>query len=219
MNRLIALLVFLPSFLMAQKSTDFWSFDGFVSTMNYSGEVSEGGDISTWINEMRPEFGLRVMRHFNNRTSMGVEASFGSVFASDENRGKQNRNFDVSTEIIQTNLVFEINFKKFGKYFMRNQNTPFIRLGVGGLFFTPQLNTNAEYPDSLALYPGSHATFSVQGAFGWKWRLSYHSSLALDIHYSITGTSYLEGFDVDQGTNPNDGIYGIRLTYSYGFFD
>jgi hypothetical protein len=219
MKKLFALVLFLPTFLFAQNSTDYWSLDGFVSSMNYSGEVSEGGDVGTWINEMRPEFGLRLIRHFNYRTSLGVEASYGNVYASDENRGNQMRNFVVNTEIVQANLVFELNFKKYGKYFQRNANTPFIRIGIGGMFYTPQLNTNAAYPDSLMLYPGSHATFNAQGAFGWKWRVSYHSSLSLDIHYNITGTSYLEGFDLKEKANPTDGIYGIRLTFSYGLFE
>ncbi len=219
MKKLFMLVFFVPLMAIGQNSTDYWSLDAFAGTLNYSGEVSEGGDIGTWINEIRPEFGVRLMRHFNYRTSLGVEGSWGRVYASDENRGNQFRNFVVNTELVQANLVFELNFKKYGKYFKRNQNTPFIRVGVGGLFFTPQLNTNASSPDSLMLHPGSHATYSVQGAFGWKWRISYHSSLALDLHYNLTGTSYLEGFDLKEKANPTDGIYGIRLTFSYGFFE
>ena len=219
MTRLLSLLVFLPFFTIAQNSTSYWSLGVGVGTLNYSGEITQEGDIGTWINEMRPELGIQLRRHFNYKTAMGVEASWGKVYAADANRGNQERNYIVDTELAQINLFFELNFKKYGKYFQRNANTPFIKVGIGGLFYTPFLNTNAAYPQEYALYPGSFATYNFQTAFGWKWRLSYHSSLALDLHYHFTGTSYLEGFDLKDQLNPPDAFYGLRLTYSYGFFE
>lgn len=219
MKKFVLVLLLLPVFASAQNSTAFWSLGFAVGSLNYSGEVSEGGDVGTWINEMRPELGIALRRHFNYRASLGVEASYGTVYCSDANRGNTERDFVVNTEIAQTNLIFELNFKKFGKYFQRNQSTPFIKLGVGAMFFTPDLNTNASYPQEYALYPGSWSTYNLQFAFGWKWRINYNGFLALDAHFNTTGTSYLEGFDLKDGPVPNDGVYGIRLTYSYGFFE
>ena len=219
MKRIAALLLFLPLFTMAQNSTSFWSLGFAVGGLNYSGEVSEGGDLGTWINEMRPEFGIKLRRHFNYKTALGVEASWGKVYASDENRGNQERDYIVDTELAQINLIFELNFKKYGKYFQRNANTPFIKVGIGGLFYTPFLNKNAAYPLEYELYPGSYATYNFQAAFGWKWRVSYHGSLSLDLHYNFTGTSYLEGFNLKDKANPTDAFYGLRLTYSYCFFE
>jgi len=87
------------------------------------------------------------------------------------------------------------------------------------LFFTPTLNDNAEYdPETYDLYWGSFSTYNFQLAFGWKWRLNYHSFLALDFHWNSTGTSYLEGFNNVKGLNPNDAYYGLRMTYTYGMF-
>jgi hypothetical protein len=203
----------------AQNSTAFWSVGFAAGGLNYIGEVSEGGDFGTWINEMKPQFGLDITRHFNTKVSMGVQASWGKVYAADENRGNQDRNFIVDTEVAMANLIFEINFKKFGKYFQRNQSSPFIRVGGGGMFYTPFLNTNATYPAEYELYPGSWATYNFEAAFGWKWRLSYHGFLGLDLHYNTTGTSHLEGFNLKEGPNPNDAVYGLRLTYSFGFFE
>lgn len=220
MKKIFLALLFMPVFLVAQNSTSFWSLGFAVGGLNYSGEVSEGGDVGTWINEMRPEFGIQLRKHFNYRASLGAEASYGNIFCSSENRGNTEPNFVVSTELAQMNLIFELNFKKFGKYFQRNQSTPFVKVGGGILFYTPRLNTNGEYNrEKYKTHPGSWSTYNIQFAFGWKWRISYHSFLSLDAHYNATGTSYLEGFDLVKGPNPNDGFYGIRLTYAFGFFD
>ena len=111
MKKFALVLLLLPVFASAQNSTAFWSLGFAVGSLNYSGEVSEGGDVGTWINEMRPELGIALRRHFNYRASLGVEASYGTVYCSDANRGNTERDFVVNTEIAQTNLIFELNFK------------------------------------------------------------------------------------------------------------
>lgn len=219
MKRLLIIIFFVPVVSFSQSSTAFWSLGFAASGLNYTGEVAEGGDVGTWINEMRPGFSLNLRRHFNFRTAWGFEAGWGKVYAADENRGNQMRNFVVNTQLAQINTFFEINFKRFGKYYQRNGNTPFIKFGGGILFYTPYLNTNAEYPPIYALYPGSDATYNLEAAFGWKWRTSYHTFISLDFHYNATGTSHLEGFDLVDFPNPIDAFYGLRLTYAYGFFN
>lgn len=219
MKKTLSLLLFLPLFSFGQNSTAFWEIGGYVGGLNYIGEVTEEGDLSTWINEMRPEFGLTLKRNFNSIVNLGVEAGYGSVYAADKNHGMPERNYIVQTSLVQSNLVMEINFKKFGKYFKRNQNTPFVKTGVGMLFYAPVLNDNAEYdPATYDLYWGSFTTYNFQLAFGWKWRLNEHSILGLNFHWNSTGTSYLEGFNLKKGLNPNDAYYGLRVSYTYGIF-
>ena len=219
MRKMLYLIVLLPAFAVAQNSTSYWSLGLAVDTLNYSGEITQEGDIGTWINEMRPDVGIQIRRHLNYRTAFGIEAGWGKVYAADANRGNQERDYIVDTELAQVNMFFELNFKKYGKYFQRNANTPFVKVGIGGLFYTPFLNTNASYPQEYELFPGSYATYNFQLGFGWKWRISYHSSLALDLHYNATGSSYLEGFNLRDAANPTDAFYGLRLTYSYAFFE
>lgn len=218
MKRAWLLILFLPAFTVAQNSTNFWEIGGFVGGLNYLGEINENGDFGTWINEMRPEFGIFIKKNLNYRINFGVEASYGNLFSADGNHSNPERDYIMNTEIVQTNFFTELNFKKFGKYFQRNQNSPFVRVGVGALFFTPSLNTNASYPAEYELYRGSFTTYNFQLAFGWKWRVSYNSFLMLDFHWHSTGVSYLEGFNLKEGLNRNDRFYGLRLGYSYGIF-
>jgi hypothetical protein len=219
MKKLLVIILFFPLLSEAQSSTAFWEIGVYTGGLNYSGDINKEGDIGTWINEMKPEFGLVLKRNFNYRVNMGVEAGWGTLYAADKNHNLPERDYVMSTDIVQANVVFEINFKKFGKYFKRNQNTPFVKTGMGILFFTPELNDNAEYPiDQYELYWGTYSTYNFQVAFGWKWRISYHSFLSLDMHYNSTGASYLEGFNLKDSPNPNDSYYGLRLTYSYGIF-
>lgn len=218
MKRALLLLIFIPTFGWAQNSTNFWEIGGFVGGLNYLGQINENGDFGTWINEMQPEFGIFLKKNFNYRINLGVEASYGNLYSADGNHSNPERDYIMNTEIVQTNIISELNFKKFGKYFQRNQNSPFVRVGVGALFFTPSLNTNASYPPTYVLHRGSFTTYNLQFAFGWKWRVAYNSFLSLDFHWHTSGVNYLEGFSVKEANEPNDRYYGIRLGYSYGIF-
>ena len=229
MKKLVLIALLLPMLSYGQRSTAFWEIGGYLGGLNYSGNVTSTGDIGTWINEMRPEIGVLLKRNFNYRINLGAEASYGSVYAEDANHGNAERGFIVNTEMVQANIFMEINFMKFGKYFKRNANTPYIKFGIGGLFYTPTLDESVAYPENYDLFWGSHTTYNIQLAFGWKWRLSHHSFLSIDFHYHPTGTDYLEGSQEVDGTvlmmtgerqliaDP-DSYYGLRLTYTFGIF-
>ncbi len=219
MKQIIFILFFLPLAVVAQKSTAFWEVGGYVGGLNYSGEITEEGDLGTWINEMRPEFGLSLKRNFNPIFNLGVEAGWGKLFADDKNHNNPERNYIVNTNIAQANVVIELNFKKFGKFFKRNQNTPYVKAGFGMTFYSPELNTNASYPPEYELYWGTFSTYNFQTAFGWKWRVSNHSIIGVNLHWNITGASNLEGFNLKDTPNPNDAYYGLRFTYSYSIFN
>ena len=130
MKKLLIIAMLLPTISFAQKSTAFWEIGGYIGGLNYLGEVTETGDIGTWVNDMRPEFGIVLKRNFNPRINLGVEASWGRVYAADRDHGNPERDWIVDTHLGQANLVMDINFKKFGKYFKRNANTPFIKIGA-----------------------------------------------------------------------------------------
>lgn len=218
MKKLLIVLAFVPFLASAQNATNSWEIGGFLGGLNYKGDITQNGDIGSWINEMRPEIGIVLKKNFNYRVALGAEASYGQVFAKDGNHNNPDRNYMMRTEMVQTNMILEINFKKFGKYFKRNASTPFVKVGVGALLFSTNLNANASYPKEYDLYRGTFGTYNFQTAFGWKWRLEQHSILALDLHYNFTGTSYLEGYNLAKGPNPNDAYYGLRLTYTYAIF-
>ena len=95
-------------------------------------------------------------------------------------------------------------------------------LGFGSLSYNPTLKSGEgiEYPeDEYILHPGTSHTYNLMLGFGWKWRVKEASILGLSINYHPTGTSYLEGFEMkDVAAAASDSYYGLRLTYSHGFF-
>ena len=127
---LSTLLVLSVLFVSAQRELRFWEVGGFAGTMSYSGDVTESGDLSSWINEVRPQFGIFLKRNLSSRFNLGAELAFGKVYAEDANHNNADRGYVVNTNLLWANLTADIHFKKFGKYFKRNQNSPYVTVGL-----------------------------------------------------------------------------------------
>lgn len=202
----------------AQKDLRYWEAGFYGGTLNYSGELTEGGDFGSVISETRFQFGIFLKRNVTPKFNFGVEIGYGKLYAADENHGMAERGFEMNTTIIMTNLTLDYNFKKFGKYYRRNPNTPYLTFGLGALVFQPTIKTDVDFTN-YDLYPGSNYTSNIKFGFGWKWMTGKSGILNLSFNYHFSGTPYLEGF-VENGTSsPNDKYYGLRLAYSFGFFE
>ena len=216
------LLVFTFVSMNAQRSVRFWETGAFLGTCNYSGDVNESGDAGKMLNEMRPQFGIFLKRNISSHFNLGAELAYGKVYAEDANHGNAERGYVVNTSLLWANVTADIHFKKFGKYFKRNQNSPYIALGFGALAFSPQLKSGSgiEYPtDVYELHPGTDHTYNLMLGFGWKWRMKESGILSLSFNYHPTGTTHLEGFEeINVAAPSNDSYYGLRLAYSVGFF-
>lgn len=196
----------------------YWEFGGFLGTMNYSGDMTEGG-FDNIINEMRPQMGIFLKRNTSAKFNINAELAYGKVYASDKNHGNPERAFEVNTNLLWANIGFELNFKKFGKYFRKNGSTPYIGVGAGVLYYNPKLAVGPYYdPSQYELYYGTDGTYNIMFAFGWKWRMSEYGVLGLSINYHTTGTSHIEGFQAIDGVSSMDNYFGLRLAYSHGFY-
>ncbi|MCT4624075.1 MAG: DUF6089 family protein [Schleiferiaceae bacterium] len=202
----------------AQRSLRYWETGLFIGSANYSGELTQGGDIGTTLNEARFQAGLFLKRNFNPKFNLGAEITYGQLYANDANHGNADRGFEMNTSILTTSLTMDLNFKKFGKYFKRNANTPYVTFGFGALVYQPTLKTDVDF-SNYDLYPGSNYSTNVMAGFGWKWRSGKRGIFGLSINYNWTGTPYLEGFVEKDSAARNDGYYGLRMFYSLGFFE
>ncbi len=202
----------------AQRDLRYWETGIFAGSLNYSGELTEGGDIGAVINEARYQFGFFLKRNFSPKFNLGAEIGYGKLYAADANHGMAERGFEMNTTILMTNLTLDYNFKKFGKYYRRNPNTPYITFGIGSVVFQPDIKTNVDFTNYL-LYPGSNYTSNIKFGFGWKWMTGKSGIINLSFNYHFTGTNYLEGFVEKGATTTNDKYYGIRFAYSIGFFE
>ena len=167
---------------------------------------------------MRFQAGIFIKRNFTPKFNLGADLTYGRLYADDANHGMADRGYVMNTSFVTTDLTMDLNFKKFGKYFKRNGSTPYVTFGFGAMIFQPEIKTEVDFT-GYELYPGSNYTTNIMAGFGWKWRSGERGAISLSINYNWTGTPYLEGFvETDSGAR-NDSFYGLRLTYSLGYFE
>jgi hypothetical protein len=158
--------------------------------------------------------------------SVGADVNYGSVYSHDNLHGNPDRDYQVDTELLNIGVFTNIHFIPFGKYNMRHSHTPFIHAGIGALTYQANLNTNAQYPDGVELYPGTGHTYAYNLGFGWRIRKNLKSFYNLGIYYNGFGASNIEGFnysaeysDVNNVRNTLDGSVTFKFGMSLGFFE
>ena len=209
-----------------RRPTAFLELGGFGMTQNYMGDVNNRS-LSAFSQEARPGVGLQLKYNFSSLFSVGGEVNFSNLYSHDNLHGNANRDYIVSTELLQMGAFTNFHFIPFGKYNRRNGHTPFLHAGINAVTFQPDLNTSAQYPDEIDLHPGTGATFSYTLGCGWRIRRSLKSFVNVGIFYSGFGTSHIEGFDFTDehlaadpsAKNTMDGCLTLRLGMSLGFFE
>lgn len=204
--------------LTAQRSTAFLELGGYGMTQNYLGDVNNRS-LSALTSEARLGLGAQLKYNMNGTFSYGVDVNYGSIYSHDNLHGNAARDYQVDTDLLSISAFTNVHFRKFGKYRQYNHHTPFLHLGVGALTYQPHLNTNAQYPDGVLLYPGTGHTYAYTMGFGWRIRRSLKTFYNLGLYYNGFGVSNIEGFDFEEGNNLLDGSVTFRLGMSLGFFE
>ncbi|MEY2962824.1 MAG: hypothetical protein RL754_85 [Bacteroidota bacterium] len=215
---LVALLIFTAPKAFGQRSTSFLELGGYGMTQNYLGDVNNYG-LSALVDESRLGLGVQLKYNTNSIFSYGADVNFGSLYSHDKLHGNAARNYIVDTDVLNVNAFTNIHFKHFGKYRQYNSNTPFVHLGLGALSYTPHLNTNAQYPAEIALYPGTGHTYTYAIGMGWRIRRNLKTFYNLGLYYNGFGASNVEGFNLSEGTNSPDGSLTFKFGMSLGFFE
>jgi len=210
----------------AQRVTAFLELGGYGMTQNYLGDVN-GNSLSALTQEARFGLGTQLKYNFSSLLSVGADVNYGSVYSHDNLHGNPDRDYQVDTDLLNVNVFTNVHFIPFGKYNQRNHHTPFIHAGIGALTYQPHLNTNAQYPDGIALYPGTGHTYTYAVGFGWRIRRSLKSFYNLGIYYNGFGASNIEGFNYEADyladnpalSNYMDGSVTFKFGMSFGFFE
>ncbi|MEY2970895.1 MAG: hypothetical protein RLZZ599_1268 [Bacteroidota bacterium] len=225
----IALIAFLMVFggdAYAQRVTAFLELGGYGMTQNYLGDVN-GGSLGALTQEARFGLGTQLKYNFSSLLSVGADVNYGSLYSHDNLHGNADRDYQVDTDLLNISLFTNVHFIPFGKYNQRNHHTPFIHAGIGALTYQPHLNTNAQYPDGIALYPGTGHTYAYSVGFGWRIRKKLKSFYNIGVYYNGFGASNIEGFNYDADyldanpalSNFNDGSLVVKFGMSFGFFE
>lgn len=210
----------------AQRPTSFLELGTYGMTQNYLGDVN-GNSLSAFTQEARFGVGTQLKYNFSSLLSVGADVNFGSVYSHDNLHNNASRDYVVDTELLQMGLFTNIHFIPFGKYNLRHSHTPFVHVGFNAVTFQPNLNTNAQYPEEIELYPGTGHTYGYTIGFGWRIRRSLKSFYNFGIYYNGFGASNIEGFnytaeylEANAGTrNTLDGSLTLKLGMSLGFFE
>lgn len=210
----------------AQRPTSFLELGGYGMSQNYLGDVN-GNSLSAFTQEAKFGAGAQLKYNFSSLLSVGGDVNFGSVYSHDNLHGNETRDYVVDTELLQMGVFTNIHFIPFGKYNRRHAHTPFLHLGVNAVTYQPNLNTNAQYPEEIKLYPGTGHTVGYTLGFGWRIRRSLKSFYNFGIYYNGFAASNIEGFNytaqyIEANTdvrNTMDGCLTLKFGMSLGFFE
>ncbi|MDX5447672.1 MAG: DUF6089 family protein [Bacteroidota bacterium] len=212
--------IFVVPFMMkAQTNLSLVELGGFIGTLNYSGDVATTLNPEAIVKEVRPMIGIHVKRFFNHHMGMGVEASYGTIFAEDVNHSNPKRGFVVQTPITQVNAFGEYNFKMFGKYLKNQKWTPFVRVGGGLLIAQPKINE--DFTVSFKTYdvrPTTVQTFNLLLGAGFKFRIGYYHFLSIYGTWHHAFTDNIEGVMLQNNQSDDDVYAGLRIGYSFVLF-
>lgn len=213
-----AIFTLATSALFAQRSTAFIELGGYGMTQNYLGDVNNNS-LSALVDEARLGLGAQLKYNTNSIMSYGLDVNFGSIYSHDKLHGNAARDYVVDTDILNVSAFTNIHFRAFGKYRQYHHHTPFVHIGAGAMTYTPHLNTNAQYPDEIALYPGTGHTYTYAVGMGWRIRRNLKSFYNLGLYYNGFGASNVEGFNLSEGSNTLDGSLTFKFGMSLGFFE
>lgn len=204
---------------LAQSRTAYSEFGGGVGTLNYSGDIATTFGVSAVLKEVRPQFFVFAKRHFNHIFGAGAEANFGWIYGSDENHTNVTRGLSNHTTITQVNGFVELHLAKFGKYHIDRKSALYIKAGLGFLAYNTNISASRTFPNDIELFPDAYSGIHYFGGGGIKFRLTYHSVLAIEVLASNAGTNQLDGFVYRSGQGSSNDLFGgLRISYSYLVF-
>ncbi|MBQ8704611.1 MAG: outer membrane beta-barrel protein [Bacteroidales bacterium] len=200
-------LLLLASLTATAQRTDLLSRSELVLTgggMNYLGDLND----QSAFGEVHAGFGAGVRCRLDNRWSLRLGGSYGTVSASED--WQEWRNLSFRSRIYEGSLLAEFNFRPFGPGATESQWTPYIFGGVAVFHFGPEALYEA--PDGstswVALQPlcteGQGTTtypsrrsypltqLAMPFGVGVRWRLSKNFSLTAEYGFRKTWTDYLD---------------------------
>ncbi len=221
MKKLIALplALFFSLALAAQSRTSSNEFGLGVGTLNYYGDIATTRSTSALFAEMRPNFSFLAKRNFNDLFALGVDVSYGFLYASDENHSQPNRGMSVTTSIMQLNPFAELNLIRFGKFHYDRKFTLYIKAGGGVIAYNPEISVQEVFPSNVDPEPNAYTGFNFFGGAGMRFRLGFKSVLSLEAARHMTTVDDLDGFLYNDGTGgKNDSYGGVKVIFTRMFF-
>jgi hypothetical protein len=202
---LIVVLIFLAAELKAQT----WELGGSFGGAGYIGDLNEHNPLKV----SGPSLGGFVQRNFDGYLSAKIDYTYGTISAADSNSSYpqlRERNLSFTTTLNEISLLGEFNFMSYIPEAGKNKFTPFIYLGFSAVKYVPRTTYDGVtydlrgYETEGEKKPYANFAYSLPYGAGVKYNITGKWTLAADLGYRNTNTSYLDdvsGFYPAAGPN------------------
>lgn len=201
-------------FLSAQNYKTTTSEIGFqVGAANYIGDLSKNGGTPFFgeiqAKAFRPAFGLYYRNGFHKflsfRAGINVAQLYGNDNFSEPGTAQYERNLHFRTNIVDAQLMMEWNILPYQIGHKRMSFSPYIGVGVGGIYFNPTAELNGSWVNLQALGTEgqglleyldrtkySKLAFNIPAAIGFKVNIGRQFAIGAELQYKLTFTDYLD---------------------------
>lgn len=200
-----------------QRALRYHELNFAIGSMNYNGEISTSTDPSTLLREMRPYAAIDYNYYLSSKFGMGIRVGYGRVHSDDLNHTLPERGLSFNTDLVEINGQLIYHFRDFGRQFIGNRSTLYIKGSGGMTFLHTSYPTDIVFPANTDLYPGTNSGFNLGVGGGVKWRLTRYSTFSVEFMGHFLFSDLMEGFKVANSSSSSDGYGGIRLGYSILF--
>ncbi len=196
MRRIFTLLLLLTATLAAKAQT--WELGGLIGGSGYMGDLNSRNPLQV----SGGNIGIFARKNYSPYFSARGSYTFGWISADDKNSSypeNRNRNLNFLTTLHEVSARAEVNFLEYRPGIYKNSFTPYIFLGLGGVYYTP----TAKADDGLRYdlrsgstegeaKPYSKIALSIPYGIGVKYNFLGKLSLTADATYHYTNTDYLD---------------------------
>ncbi len=215
---LVFLLIFSSIAVFSQQNPRYSEIGVSAGNLVYTGPFASDANMGNWLNEMGWRFGFFTRRSLAPWITVGLEANYGWYTLDDANHGRAQRGITMTTQVLNANVSTELILIRYGKFHWNNNFAPYVKLGFGGVFYSPEINNFGSVDENVEVFPFSGQSVNFFYGIGVKFRLAYKHSLALEWITHNAGTREMGGV-VAPAINPSNDTYGgILLHYSVLIF-
>lgn len=209
---LVFVCVFCTNALDAQRG---WEVGAMTGVMQYFGDLNT----SHRLDGLHPFGGVIVRKNFDERFSLKSSFNYGRISGDDansQNTYERTRNLSFRSNIAALNLQAEINFFPYVHGSRMYNFSPYMFIGLAGIYYNPEANYQGEWYKLRELgtegqNPGdeyfflTHA-FNIGG--GIKFDITSKWSVNIELNIQKTATDYLD--DVSTEYVNKSGLESLR---------
>lgn len=196
MRKIFTFLLLLIATLAAKAQT--WEMGGLIGGSGYMGDLNSRNPLQV----SGGAIGIFARKNYSPYVSARVSYTFGWIQAADSTSSypeNRNRNLSFLTTLHEVSARAEVNFLEYRPGVFKNSFTPYIFLGLGGVYYAP----TAKAADGLRYdlrsgrtegetKPYSKVALTIPYGIGFKYNFLGKLSLTADATYHYTNTDYLD---------------------------